>query len=309
MELRLFLKNGGQEKRMVEELHWVSSRTGAAFAEVLLPEGTAEMGQRVRLSENGTPFFDGFVFQAEESEKGTELLCYDRVKYLLYKDTKVFQNRTAGQIVEEILKERQLPIGKVAATGYTIPSLVMEGRPLLEMIRKGISETEAAIGEGFVFFDDCGALSLKKTADNASGVLLSGENQILSLTKSRDIDGDSYNRFKLWQEDGRSGFRRVTVSDRTEEQKNWGMLQYFERVDSKLSSTQVKERIRALEQAKCRVRQQVLLEALTDVRCRGGKTVLLRDGGSVGRFLIEEAQMRFANGAGKMALKLRKEQK
>lgn len=106
MELRLFLKNGGQEKRMVEELHWVSSRTGAAFAEVLLPEGTAEMGQRVRLSENGTPFFDGFVFQAEESEKGTELLCYDRVKYLLYKDTKVFQNRTAGQIVEEILKER-----------------------------------------------------------------------------------------------------------------------------------------------------------------------------------------------------------
>ena len=37
MELRLFLKNGGQEKRMVEELHWVSSRTGAALAEVLLP--------------------------------------------------------------------------------------------------------------------------------------------------------------------------------------------------------------------------------------------------------------------------------
>lgn len=65
----------------------------------------------------------------------------------------------------------------------------------------------------------------------------------------------------------------MTVFDRTEEQKNWGMLQYFERVDSKLSSAQVKERIRALEQAKCRVRQQVFLEALADVRCRGGKTV------------------------------------
>ncbi len=70
-----------------------------------------------------------------------------------------------------------------------------------------------------------------------------------------------------------------------------------------------REQIRALQPATCRVRQQVFLEALADARCRGGTTVLLRDGGSVGRFLIEEAQMRFANGAGKMALKLRKEQK
>ncbi len=310
MELKLIQKSGMQAAVPVSVACWHTRISGAGILEFSSPwtaERAAE-GDRVQLSHRGKPMFDGFVFQTERNGKGQSVLCYDRLKYLLYRDTRVFQNRTAGQIVAEILQERQLETGEIAETGYALPLLAMEGRPLLEMIRKALEETRAATGREFVFYDACGRLVLREAADNPAGVLICGENQLLSYRKLSDIDGDTFNRFKIWQEDGRSGFRRVTVGDNGEAQKKWGVLQYFERVDSRLNPAQVAGRIQALQEAKCRARQTLEAVCLADPACRAGRTVLVRleNGGAVENCLIEEAEHRFSGGVGRMSLKLRK---
>ena len=310
MELKLIQKSGKRAEVPVSDARWHTRTGGAGILEFSSPWTAvrAAEGNRVQLSHRGTPVFDGFVFQTESNGKGQSALCYDRLKYLLYKDTRVFQNRTARQIAEEILRERRLEAGTFTETGYVLPLLAMEGRPLLEMIRKALEETRAATGREFVFYDACGEIVLREAADNPAGVLICGENQLISYRKVSDIDGDTFNRFKIWQEDGRSGFRRVTVADDGQAQEKWGVLQYFERVDSRLNPAQVAGRIQALREAKCQARLTLETECLADPACRAGRTVLVRleSGGAVETCLIEEAEQRFSGGAGRMRLKLRK---
>lgn len=94
-----------------DKVRWTTKLDGAAILEFSSPWRTliAAVGDRLLALSEDQAFFDGFVFQAADNGRQQTVLCYDRLKYLLYRDTKVFHNRTAAQIVSEILKERELP--------------------------------------------------------------------------------------------------------------------------------------------------------------------------------------------------------
>lgn len=309
MELWLYQRSGLSGKVPVSGVRWQTRIGGAGILEFSAPWVgiLAAEGDRVRLLREGQAVFDGFVFQTERDGRGQRVLCYDRVKYLLYKDTKVFRNRTAGEIAGEILKERQLKTGGLAETGYVLPLLAMEGQTLLQMIRKALEETRAATGKEFVLYDNAGEMVLREAAENSAGVLLCGENQVLSYQEKSDIDGGTFNRFKIWQEDGRSGFRRVTVENDGDSQEKWGVLQYFERVDSRLNAAQVKERIAALRKSAGQARRTLEVQGLADWVCRAGTTALVRLGTEAAEVcLIEEAEQRFSGGQERMSLRLRR---
>lgn len=309
MELWLYQRSGLSGKVPVSGVRWQTRIGGAGILEFSAPWVgiLAAEGDRVRLLREGQAVFDGFVFQTERDGRGQRVLCYDRVKYLLYKDTKVFRNRTAGEIAGEILKERQLKTGGLAETGYVLPLLAMEGQTLLQMIRKALEETRAATGKEFVLYDNAGEMVLREAAENPAGVLLCGENQVLSYQEKSDIDGGTFNRFKIWQEDGRSGFRRVTVENDGDSQEKWGVLQYFERVDSRLNAAQVKERIAALRKSAGQARRTLEVQGLADWVCRAGTTALVRLGTEAAEAcLIEEAEQRFSGGQERMSLRLRR---
>lgn len=309
MELWLYQRSGLSGKVPVSGVRWQTRIGGAGILEFSAPWVgiLAAEGDRVRLLREGQAVFDGFVFQTERDGRGQRVLCYDRVKYLLYKDTKVFRNRTAGEIAGEILKERQLKTGGLAETGYVLPLLAMEGQTLLQMIRKALEETRAATGKEFVLYDNAGEMVLREAAENSAGVLLCGENQVLSYQEKSDIDGGTFNRFKIWQEDGRSGFRRVTVENDGDSQEKWGVLQYFERVDSRLNAAQVRERIAALRKSAGQVRRTLEVQGLADWVCRAGTTALVRLGTEAAEVcLIEEAEQRFSGGQERMSLRLRR---
>ena len=309
MELWLYQRSGLSGKVPVSGVRWQTRIGGAGILEFSAPWVgiLAAEGDRVRLLREGQAVFDGFVFQTERDGRGQRVLCYDRVKYLLYKDTKVFRHRTAGEIAGEILKERQLKTGGLAETGYVLPLLAMEGQTLLQMIRKALEETRAATGKEFVLYDNAGEMVLREAAENPAGVLLCGENQVLSYQEKSDIDGGTFNRFKIWQEDGRSGFRRVTVENDGDSQEKWGVLQYFERVDSRLNAAQVKERIAALRKSAGQARRTLEVQGLADWVCRAGTTALVRLGTEAAEVcLIEEAEQRFSGGQERMSLRLRR---
>ena len=309
MELWLYQRSGLSGKVPVSGVRWQTRIGGAGILEFSAPWVgiLAAEGDRVRLLREGQAVFDGFVFQTERDGRGQRVLCYDRVKYLLYKDTKVFRNRTAGEIAGEILGERQLKTGGMAETGYVLPLLAMEGQTLLQMIRKALEETRAATGKEFVLYDNAGEMVLREAAENPAGVLLCGENQVLSYQEKSDIDGGTFNRFKIWQEDGRSGFRRVTVENDGYSQEKWGVLQYFERVDSRLNAAQVKERIAALRKSAGQARRTLEVQGLADWVCRAGTTALVRLGTEAAEVcLIEEAEQRFSGGQERMSLRLRR---
>lgn len=306
MRLTLIQKGGAAELPLAA-LRLTTSLNGAGILEWETPYRglMPEEGDAVRLEEDAGIFY-GYVFRVEDDGRRLRVLCYDQIKYLLYKDTRQFTNRTADSILTEFVRERELKAGTIAATGVTLPSLLYENQTLLSMVQDALEETFRVSGQRFWLTDQCGSLTLEKAENLQSGVLLSGENQLTGWTRSSDIDGATYTRFLLLQEDRRSGFRRVTTAENAEQRKYWGILQYFERVDHSWNEAQVQARLAALKESYSDKRRSFTAEGLGDFRCLAGRGALCQIGdGAAESCLIEESEIEGEGGVYRMRLKLR----
>lgn len=304
MEVTLVQQNGA----VTVPVSFLRLQTGLSAAGILewespCREVSPQNGDMVRLGDA----FQGYVFRSEDTRRSKRAVCYDQVKYLLYRDTREFTGKTAAEILWEIIRERELAAGEIAETGVALPSYLCENRTLLAMVQGALEETRKASGREYVLFDRCGALCLQNVENTAAGVLLCGENQIASYRQSADIDGDTYTRFKLLQEDRRSGFRRVTEAENAENRKKWGVLQYFERVDHSWNAAQVNARLESLRKSCGGERRTLEMEGLGDMACLAGRTVLCRlpEETAERRYLIEESVISGQGDALRMRLKLR----
>ena len=104
---------------------------GKLIAEVVKTPGLSfQEGDPCRFSVDGTPVFYGFVF--EKSRKGStddiiQITVYDQLYYLKNKDTYVYTNKTAADVIRMIAEDFQLtPSG--AGWRTTRPSLTSSRR-------------------------------------------------------------------------------------------------------------------------------------------------------------------------------------
>ena len=113
---------------------------GKLIAEVVKTPGLSfQEGDPCRFSVDGTPVFYGFVF--EKSRKGStddiiQITVYDQLYYLKNKDTYVYTNKTAADVIRMIAEDFQLNVGDLEDTGYTIGSRVRTTRPSLTSSRR-----------------------------------------------------------------------------------------------------------------------------------------------------------------------------
>lgn len=251
--------------------------------------------------------FQGYVFQTEDNGRRRRVLCYDQVKYLLYRDTKEFTGKTAAEIFREIIRERELSAGNIADTGVVIPSYLCENQTLLSMIQGALEETKKVSGREFVLFDQCGKFCLSDVGSMDIQTILDGSAQMTGYSQSADIDGETFTRFKILQEDQRSGFRRVTEVENGGAREKWGVLQYFEKVDHSWNTAQVQARIQALQQTYGRERKTLEVDAIGDFSCLAGRTVFCRIPGEnmAKKYLIEESVISGAGDIFQMTLHLR----
>ena len=88
----------------------------------------------VRLKVNGAKIFFGFVFKQQRSKKEGKVqeiavTAYDQLRYLNNKDTRVYENKTADQVVKMIADDYRLSVGTLKNTEYVIPSRVEDNHP------------------------------------------------------------------------------------------------------------------------------------------------------------------------------------
>lgn len=262
-------------------------------------------GDTVRL-EGEQGIFCGYIFRIEDDGNLYRILCYDQLKYLLYKDTRQFLNMTADAILWDFIREKALQPGNIAATGSTIPSLLFENQTLFSMISDALDETFRISGNRFLFFDEFGKLTLRQIGTDPCDILLCGQNQLTGWLRTSDIDGETFTHFKLLQEDGRSGFRRIVEADNPEQRQKWGTLQYFERVDHTWNEAQLNARLQSLRQNYRDARSSFTVQGIADFRCLAGREVFCQiQEESPVRCLIEESSIEGKGGVYSMSLKLR----
>lgn len=190
-------------------------------------------GSAVSMRVDGDNVFFGYVFRQNRSkDQIVTVTAYDQLRYLKNKDTRVYEGKTAAQLIKMIADDYALVFGTLEDTGYVIESRVEENTSLFEMIENALDLTLTNTGRIYVLYDDFGKLTLRSLESMYAGVpgayLMIDEGTGENFDYTSSIDENTYNKIKLTYDNEESGHRDVFTAHDTENMKKWGILQYFE---------------------------------------------------------------------------------
>lgn len=273
---------------------------GKLTADIVKTPGLSfQEGDPCRFSVDGTPIFYGFVF--EKARKGSmdqviTITVYDQLYYLKNKDTYVYSNKTAAAVIRMIAEDFQLNVGALADTGYTIASRVEDNKTLFDIIQTALDETLKATSQMYVLYDDVGKLTLKNIGDMKLGLLVDNETAG-DFDYKTSIASQTYDKVKLSYENKDTGKREIFIAQDGSSINQWGVLQYYEKIDSTANAKAMADALLSLYNTKTRTLK--LKDVLGDVRVRAGTMLVvmlgLGDMNLSSYLMVEQVKHTFSN--------------
>lgn len=235
-------------------------------------------GAAVRLKVNGKPVFFGFVFtKKQDKEQIITVTAYDQLRYLNNKDTYVYENKTASQLVKMIADDFSLNTGTIEDSSFVIASRVEDNTSLFDMIENALDLTLQNNKEMFVLYDDFGKLTLKNISSMCVGepgaYLMIDEETGENFEYTSSIDSSTYNKIKLTYDNDETGKRDVYIAQDSSRMNQWGVLQYFDTL-SKGENGQAKADA-LLKLYNRKTRNLKIKNAIGDTRVRAGSMVVI----------------------------------
>lgn len=280
-----------------------------SFSVVRTENLSFEEGDPCRFSVDGKPLFYGFVFEKARSgsnPKNIKVTVYDQLYYLKNKDTYVYSNKTATEVVKMIAEDFGLRLGTLADTGYKIESRTEENATLFDIIQNALDATTKAKTEMYVLYDQAGKLMLSNIGNMKLGLVINEETAGDYDYKS-SITQNTYNRIKLALEDSDAGKRLIYISQDSTNINKWGVLQYYEKLNDATNAKTMADALLKFYNTKTRTLS--IKNALGDVRVRAGTMLVVMLGlGDISLsnyLLVEQVKHSFNNGQHLMELKLR----
>ena len=294
---------------IVSEAKWKTVRRGTAgsFTLTALPSSVKwDHGGIIRVKSGGRGLFYGYVFKISAKSDGmTDITAYDQLRYLKNKNTYVFTNRKASEIIQEICDDFRLKTGSVPDTGYVIPSMTEDGSELFDIMLKALDQTLVNTGRMYFLWDDFGALSVSEISDGKLDIMLGDGSLATDYSYESSIDGETYDQIKLVRDNKDTGKRDLYLFKDSSNIARWGLLQYFEKVDKDMNSAQITQRGNQLLELHNRPQRTFSVEGISDLRVRAGKMIFvqIKALGINQFFLIEEAEHNLIGGTMKIKIK------
>ena len=270
------------------------------------PKLKFEEGNAVLLTEDGNGIFYGFVFSKKQSADGKiSVTAYDQLRYLKNKETYVYTNKRADQIVQMIANDFNLNTGSLANTGYIIPQRAEDNQTLFDIIGNALDITMTMTKEMFVLYDDYGKLTLKNIADMKTNLLIC-DDTAEDYDYESSIDKETYNVVKLYYEDSESKKRQIFQVQDSVNINKWGKLQYSESIQDPTTGASKAESLLSLYDRKTRT--FTVKNALGRSDIRGGSMVFvkleLNDFSLSNYMIVDKVTHNFDNGKHTMDLTL-----
>lgn len=278
VKVELFIQHGGTmyEPAVLEGIVWstVRQRVGIlTFKVVKDAKLNFAEGDAVRLRINGKNVFYGFVFKKQrDNEKTISVTAYDQLRYLKNKDTYVYEDMTATEIIKTIAAKFRLKTGIVEDTKYKIESLPQDNEELFQTIKNALDMTLDNTRRMYVLYDDFGKITLKSLASMKVDLLIdeeTGEN--FDYTSS--IDDNTYNKIKLTYDNEKTGKREVFIAQDGANMNRWGILQYHDKLKKGENGKAKADALLSLYNHK--TRNLTIKNACGDVRVRAGSMVVV----------------------------------
>lgn len=275
--IELLIQNGSNvyQPNVEGSIKWNTERKNnpGQLTFSVLPDGNINFqeGNAISLKVNGQKLFYGFVFKKERDKDNLiKVTAYDQLRYLKNKDTYVYSNKTAGELIQMIATDFNLKTGTLEDTGFRIASRIEDNKKLLEMIQKALDLTLQEKNKLYVLFDDFGQLTLKNVESMKLNVMID-ENTAENFKYASSIDGETFNKVKLSYENEETGKRDIYIAQDSSNINNWGVLQYFESIDDPVNGKVKADAFLQLYNKKKRF--LTISNAFGDPRVRAGSSI------------------------------------
>lgn len=273
----LLIQNGGTIYLPAVEdgVVWDTERKGSpgrlSFSVVKDAGLNFQEGNPVSFLQDGKDVFYGFVFTKRRDKSGLiQVTAYDQLRYLKNKDTVREVGVTASGLLKMLAADFRLQCGEIEDTGYTIESIAEDDQSLFDIILGALDETTQATGKLFVLYDDFGKLCLRNIG-NMKREFLVDRDVSEDLDYSSSIDSQTYNKVKLAYENSETGKRDVFIAQDGEAINRWGVLQYYEGVQTETGAAQKADALLKLYNRKTRT--LTVKGVLGDISVRAGTLV------------------------------------
>jgi len=184
-------------------------------------------GNPVILKINGDNMFFGFVFSKRRDKQHIiTVTCYDQMRYLQNKDTYIYTNKTASDVIRMVAADFELQLGEIANTDYIIPCRDENNTSLFDIINSALDFELVHAGNMFILFDNFGKLTLKSISDMKVDLVID-EDTGVNFDYTSSINDRTYNRIKLVRENNETGMRDIYVVQDGRNIDRWGILQYL----------------------------------------------------------------------------------
>lgn len=265
-------------------------------------------GNSVRLYYKGIGIFYGYIFQKKrDKENHIKIVAYDQLRYFKNKDTYVFKNYTASEIIKMLADDFKLKCKFIEDTKYKI-SRIEENKTLFDMILTALDDTLREKKEMYILYDDFGRLVLKNVASMKLDVVMDND-VIEDFDYNSSIDSDTYTQVKLLKEDENTSQRISTTVKDSIHIRSWGVLQLFDTVDSNMTKAEMDKKAEMLLKLYNRKTKTLSLKnVLGDIRVRAGCLLfIMLDLGDIklqNYMIVEKVKHTFENNSHFMDLTL-----
>lgn len=291
---------------LVEEVTWKTKRKGSPSSlEIKMLEDsqvTISNGDVINFRVNDNNVFYGYVFKnSGDDSPEIKITAYDQIKYLMYNNIYVGVNKKASEIITDIFEMLKLKIGTIEDTGYVIPTFLEDDKKYLDIIYSTLDKTIIGNTKMFVLYDDYGFLNLKDINNMKQEIVIADDSNLGKYDWESSIE-ESYNCIKFVRDNEETKGRDVFIAQDSQNIANWGKLQLFKKVDSKLNKAQIEEmvtgnlKLKNKETKKLKLKDVLGTETKLDLKLRGGAGVyvFIKKRNISQYYLIEEATHKFS---------------
>lgn len=237
---------------------------------------TINEGSPVSFKVDGKGVFFGYIFKrGKKKDEQVPVTAYDQMRYLKNKDTYVTSNLSASQVFSKVCNDFGLKSTIKDATSYIVSPRVHDNKSLFEIIQFGIDETLIKTGNWFMIRDNFGTMEFISINNMKTDLFIGDASLLTNFDYESSIDDDSYNQIKLIKENKETKKREIYIVKDSNTIKQWGLLQYFEKMDENANTAQIKERAEMILKLKNRVTKKLKLECLGDLKVAAGSGVIL----------------------------------
>ena len=317
MEVLIDNKDGKVYEMPVRSVTWKTERIGKASefeAEFIIEdplEYPVKNGAVLRAIDGKQKIFYGYVVSAKMGKDDiVTVKALDQLRYLMYNDTFVIKSMTATKAIESILNKAGLKIGFLADTKLKLPGVVEDDKKAFDVVFQYLDSTLIATHKSFFIYDNFGEVILRDIANMKlpSDEFYIGEESLMyDYEYEKSIDGDTYNRIKLVQDDKKKSKREVYIAEDGKNIAQWGLMQKFRKVEENMKPAQIKELASNLLKLHNREEESLEISSLGEWRVRAGRFIFFKiDKFGVSKyFLIDECEHNWVEGVHTMRLKVK----